>query len=772
MGGGFDLQYLGGDNYRLTFTMLRDCENGKAPFNRVVSVAIFDKETNQLVDKFELFNPVASTINPSKPECVQKVPGCTERAIYTDIISLPLSVYNNMDGYYLSWERCCRNHIIKNIQQPEDAGIAYYLEIPSPALYRNSSPKPAFNPFTVLCQFNFYRLNMAFSDADGDSLSYEVVTPINGTLTKDYPNGDDQSQLNNPGPYSKITWMQGYSEQAPINGSPALGVDAQSGELTAYPNEEGVFVFAMRINEYRNGKLIGTTYWELQYTVIKCIGNDPPKIELFQENIKMTGGNIYVRVPDKVTFSIRVKDEEKLDTVELYSGFSKDSTSPFYLQPTYQKDSISAIYSWTWQTNCNHNYAAKRQIKIIARDNGCPIPKSSQFIFNVNVLNMPVYPSGDVLCLELKENKSTTIYFGDSSRSPINFNSFVLFRSINNQPFVAIDSTDNYKAKSFNDNNTPNYATINYRYFLRTKNNCGELGPSSDTLGTFDQLKALPDKQYIFKATVNDADEVEITWNKTPEKDFARYFLHKGSRSTKDSAFVTEIDFNNEKDTFYIDKKVDVNKQSYCYYVVMLDTCGNYGPFGERFCTIHLSGKTRPFENYLTWENLLFKDDNTPKYQLVRKDDDIPEFRETGLYNYNMLNAGDVKLNPDFGLYTYRANAIYRPYKHPGIIEVSRSNKVELIQDPIIYVPNAFTPNDDNLNDSWLVNDVFVKNFHARVYNAWGQLVFETTDKNNKWNAMDFSGNPVPLGVYVYHITYDGWDTATKTSIGNVTILK
>ncbi|TAE91214.1 MAG: hypothetical protein EAY81_00125, partial [Bacteroidetes bacterium] len=354
VGGAFDLQYLGGDNYKLTFTMLRDCENGEAPFNRTVSVGIFDKKTNRIIDKFILFNPTASTLNPAKPECTQKVPGCTEQAIYTSFITLPLDVYNNQEGYYLSWERCCRNHIIKNIQSPGEAGITYYLEIPSPARYRNSSPKAKFNPFTVLCVGNFYRHNFNFTDADGDSLSYDMITPVNGTLTKDWPNSDEDDQVNNPGPYKSIQWMQGHSKDAPINGTPALGINATTGELTANPNQEGVFVFAIRVREYRNGVLIGTTHWELQYNVIRCVGNDPPAIELFQENTKITNSNIYVRVPNKVTFSVRIKDEEKLDTVELYSEFSADSTSPFFLKPSDQKDSISATYSWTWQTSCAH----------------------------------------------------------------------------------------------------------------------------------------------------------------------------------------------------------------------------------------------------------------------------------------------------------------------------------------------------------------------------------------------------------------------------------
>jgi gliding motility-associated-like protein len=116
---------------------------------------------------------------------------------------------------------------------------------------------------------------------------------------------------------------------------------------------------------------------------------------------------------------------------------------------------------------------------------------------------------------------------------------------------------------------------------------------------------------------------------------------------------------------------------------------------------------------------------------------------------------------------------IHHPYGWPTDVRVrSTSNELPLFQIPKVYAPNAFTPNNDNLNEEWNVHDVFVRNFQLKVYDRWGQLVFETTDKNKKWDATDLSGNKVASGVYVYTIAYDGWDDQYRFMRGNVTVLK
>ncbi len=71
-----------------------------------------------------------------------------------------------------------------------------------------------------------------------------------------------------------------------------------------------------------------------------------------------------------------------------------------------------------------------------------------------------------------------------------------------------------------------------------------------------------------------------------------------------------------------------------------------------------------------------------------------------------------------------------------------------------VYVPNAFSPDGDGLNDVFRVR-VFdkISDFRMSVYNRWGQLIYVNTDVNDGWRG-DQKGQPLPPGTYLWTITY------------------
>ena len=89
-----------------------------------------------------------------------------------------------------------------------------------------------------------------------------------------------------------------------------------------------------------------------------------------------------------------------------------------------------------------------------------------------------------------------------------------------------------------------------------------------------------------------------------------------------------------------------------------------------------------------------------------------------------------------------------------------------------MHVPNAFTPNGDGANELWNVVPVFVKDYHCRVYDRWGKLVFETKDKKMLFSDKDLNNNTLADDAFVYVITYTGFEGTFKQVTGNVTILK
>jgi gliding motility-associated-like protein len=85
--------------------------------------------------------------------------------------------------------------------------------------------------------------------------------------------------------------------------------------------------------------------------------------------------------------------------------------------------------------------------------------------------------------------------------------------------------------------------------------------------------------------------------------------------------------------------------------------------------------------------------------------------------------------------------------------ESPKTNKVCVDNCPVYELPNTFTPNGDGANDLFTPRKPyrFVSRVEFKVFNRWGEKVFETTDPELKWNGQDQkTGKDLPDGVYYY----------------------
>lgn len=87
-----------------------------------------------------------------------------------------------------------------------------------------------------------------------------------------------------------------------------------------------------------------------------------------------------------------------------------------------------------------------------------------------------------------------------------------------------------------------------------------------------------------------------------------------------------------------------------------------------------------------------------------------------------------------------------------------------------LFVPNTFTPNNDGLNDLFEVKGMGIEKFVIRIYNRWGNMVFESLDINHSWDGT-FEGEKAMLGVYTYKIWY-GQGNESKVALGVINLIK
>ena len=96
---------------------------------------------------------------------------------------------------------------------------------------------------------------------------------------------------------------------------------------------------------------------------------------------------------------------------------------------------------------------------------------------------------------------------------------------------------------------------------------------------------------------------------------------------------------------------------------------------------------------------------------------------------------------------------------------------VVICGEPEIFIPNAFSPNNDGQNEVLYVRGNAIKTMLIRVYDRWGELVFESNSKNVGWNGT-YKNNPVDPGVFVYYLEVVCYDNQSYFKKGNVTIIR
>ncbi|NRA12133.1 MAG: gliding motility-associated C-terminal domain-containing protein, partial [Crocinitomicaceae bacterium] len=87
------------------------------------------------------------------------------------------------------------------------------------------------------------------------------------------------------------------------------------------------------------------------------------------------------------------------------------------------------------------------------------------------------------------------------------------------------------------------------------------------------------------------------------------------------------------------------------------------------------------------------------------------------------------------------------------------------------FVPNAFSPNGDNHNDFFEIEGTGLNDFYVRVFNRWGELIFDSEDQSISWDGTQ-NGKALNTAVFAYSLTYTDSFGVNQVVSGNVTLIK
>ena len=275
-----------------------------------------------------------------------------------------------------------------------------------------------------------------------------------------------------------------------------------------------------------------------------------------------------------------------------------------------------------------------------------------------------------------------------------------------------------------------------------------------------------PDSPSIVRASVLNSGDVEIVVFTDPlAVDISLYQLERF------------VEFDNSWDPIleplqstlgfpltFIDTSVSTDSKSYTYRCAVFNECGAAVSVSNLGKTILLQGwksdEQEAYLNNLIWSKYEEFPSGVGSYELIRANTRTEVATPLSSQSSTQLFAedyvGDLTHLPGDFCYTIIAIA-----NNPEAgVQGAASNKVCLSEDPLIWIPTAFTPNGNGVNeffpwDAGASNLGFVTErvdggepvFKMSIVSRWGDTIFESEDVNSCWDGTS-NGNDVPDGVY------------------------
>ena len=125
------------------------------------------------------------------------------------------------------------------------------------------------------------------------------------------------------------------------------------------------------------------------------------------------------------------------------------------------------------------------------------------------------------------------------------------------------------------------------------------------------------------------------------------------------------------------------------------------------------------------------------------------------------------------GRFCYYVEAVEGSSNSLGFSERSFSNVACVSQTPKLFVPNTFTPNDDEHNELFRPVTAFVSEvgYKFSIFSRNGQEIFSTNDPLKGWDGK-YNGSPAQIGNYVYHLEYINGVGELTEKIDVVTLIR
>jgi len=677
-----------------------------------------------------------------------------------------------------------RSTIINNIVNPGGNSLLTLIATLNNMFGPNSSTEFTSEPTPFFCINKPQQYNLGAIDPDGDNLTVSLVSALESTL-------------------GNATYISPYTPTAPIATVPgSLFFNPVNGQLSFTPNTVMNGVVVNRVDEYRNGVLIGSSMREMTFVVIQDCNNDAPEPGFITGltgafNSALNEVSTCLGQTDVLRFSFTSTDPNGDSIAISYNGLPPGATAAVEDNNT---TSPSFHFSWDIRNVTPGTYT----FYVTFRDNGCPLsslqtigytikiqplmsffdtgvivgcryePNSSLWVHtdipdttvysitwwdnSVNVLQAHLSTDGDTLhnvypgtyTVMVKNSRGcvadTTITVPD----PPYHTTFATdsFACINTDVSMENTSTDDFTSWEwdFGDGDTSTDRDPVHVYDTPGRYRVRLIGstdfPCSDTSYWNIRIDSLPKVRFdIDKDQLCEGDKLIFRPSFVSGADSIAW-MFGDSRTVLVPADRSPVSFIYDGSGMFITALT-------AYYASCPDSTFTDTVYVFPYPVVNLRADTFICPNGAPIELHNLSSASTVRSHLWSTGETSPGILvyEPGIYNLTATGDGDC----------------------------ATTDSVTVRQSCYLDIPNVFTPNGDGVNDYFFPRQLLsmqLTGFSMRIYNRWGTKLFETASIDGRGWDGKYNNVLQPGGVYVYVIkaVIDGG--AEEMHQGNVTLLR
>ncbi|MBI5914495.1 MAG: PKD domain-containing protein [Bacteroidetes bacterium] len=708
IGGVLTYECLGGGNYKFTLKMYRDCASGGADFDNNAPFSLYKQGTNGsqtlLTTLFRSPDNI-TVINPASNPCLTIPPNvCVQEGVYT--FNYTFADWPSTSSYHITYQRCCRNASVSNIETPDEVGATFTVELTSASqLLCNNSPRYNSFPPIVICVNEPLVYDHSAFDAEGDQLVYEMCSPLLGGglggLGGGNPNACNGITPNPacPPPYAEASFINPpYSPLNPMGGSPQVTINPVTGLLTGTPNVQGQFSVAICVKEYRNGQLLSVIRRDFQFNVAVC--QAVVNADFNSPDLTVVGDNYFINT----CYNLDIP----------FENLSTNNSNVDSVQWEFDVEDSTWVYN-SWDVLVNFPEAGSYEGRLV-------LNPGSQCGDTAHIF-LEIYPE---LVAAFGYDYDTCV------AGPVSFlDQSAIFGSGQITDWIwdlEATVTDSVQRNPVHVFKVPGTTPVRLEVW-------DEHGCKDDTVRAV-VYQPVPALILVKPNDTISCAPASVFFNNLSSPIDPNYDIRWEFGDGMEGTDISPTHVYTDTGTF--DVRLEITSPIGCYTDTVFKELVRIEspPVADFYFDPTNPSNFNPVVNFFDQSTDVVHWDWYIDGKLVAQ---VPDFA----YSF-----------PDTGLHEVKLTVV-----HPEKCVDTLVQYIDVEPQVTFYLPNAFTPNEDTKNDYFAGTGVTrgIIDFKMEIWNRYGQKIFETTDVNEPWNGqVNNDGRLAQNGVYVCVVTFTG----------------